>query len=493
MIAGGVTPRKEARRWLALKELRVKYGDLCESYLKLTPPPRESFNRWLFERRGKLTALDHVDPLLPSLVTKRDPSRSLISELMENADCDEAAKNGGTTESRKRIEKNCTEVAESLEDASLKKAISLKKQDGVCNSNPHGQLDHAHLTYIISVCDINVLVCLEASTVYANAHHGDGYCANEADAQIDDTAESEHIGKREKNRHKRPEKHDTQDLQDKHDRQERYCRQDRQGNTQDGKHTHNRQQDRPDILSFPLNLLALRKLYAAFVCHQQRTNPRSQKRRRVHSDQPNPRSQKRRRVHSHQPQGATEEIPNHQQGRAAYSSQTSEEERLVAGCPRSGSAEWLRWANVQCSPNTWDTFVANVFCVVCRYDALCGPGLFEGRGLQAAVPTRVVDVLIASPFNLQYEAFASPFNRHVNLIYYSLFVDVDHQFGSLGNFFHALAQPKHLPSGSYLVNPPFDERLMLELAVGLIRVRSNKSLSTPKSLVHDVSMIFSGS
>eukprot|EP00923_Selenidium_pygospionis_P007603 GHVN01013002.1.p1 GENE.GHVN01013002.1~~GHVN01013002.1.p1 ORF type:complete len:483 (+),score=81.08 GHVN01013002.1:48-1496(+) len=482
MIAGGVTPRKEARRWLALKELRVKYGDLCESYLKLTPPPRESFNRWLFERRGKLTALDHVDPLLPSLVTKRDPSRSLISELMENADCDEAAKNGGTTESRKRIEKNCTEVAESLEDASLKKAISLKKQDGVCNSNPHGQLDHAHLTYIISVCDINVLVCLEASTVYANAHHGDGYCANEADAQIDDTAESEHIGKREKNRHKRPEKHDTQDLQDKHDRQERYCRQDRQGNTQDGKHTHNRQQDRPDILSFPLNLLALRKLYAAFVCHQQQTNPRSHKRRRVDSHQ------------TKGPQPQTEEVPTHQQGRAAHSSQTFEVVRLAAGGPRRGSAEWLRWAKDECSPpNMWGTFVAHVFCVVCRYDALCGPGLFEGRGLQAAVPTRVVDVLIASPFNLQYEAFASPFNRHVNLVYYSLFEDVDHQFGSLGNFFHALAQPKQMASGSYLVNPPFDERLMLELAVGVIRVRSNKSPSTPKPLVHDVSMIFSGS
>merc|ERR1712232_528512 len=35
------------------------------------------------------------------------------------------------------------------------------------------------------------------------------------------------------------------------------------------------------------------------------------------------------------------------------------------------------------------------FCLLCRYDALFGPGLKEGGGLQAAIPSEVFDALAA--------------------------------------------------------------------------------------------------
>eukprot|EP00922_Rhytidocystis_sp_ex-Travisia-forbesii_P027082 GHVS01039732.1.p1 GENE.GHVS01039732.1~~GHVS01039732.1.p1 ORF type:complete len:745 (+),score=147.66 GHVS01039732.1:79-2313(+) len=66
--AGAVNPFLELLRWQHMDYLRHVYLELCRQHLPSSfRPPRESFNRWLMERRA--SSLDQIDPLLPSPTT----------------------------------------------------------------------------------------------------------------------------------------------------------------------------------------------------------------------------------------------------------------------------------------------------------------------------------------------------------------------------------------------------------------------------------------
>eukprot|EP00927_Polykrikos_kofoidii_P065182 TRINITY_DN60970_c0_g1_i1.p1 TRINITY_DN60970_c0_g1~~TRINITY_DN60970_c0_g1_i1.p1 ORF type:complete len:655 (-),score=94.93 TRINITY_DN60970_c0_g1_i1:60-1988(-) len=118
-----------------------------------------------------------------------------------------------------------------------------------------------------------------------------------------------------------------------------------------------------------------------------------------------------------------------------------------------------------------------IFCLLCRYDALCGPGRKEGGGFHAALPSAVFDALDSSSNGdggnvddkggggQRLECFASPLLcRRGSWRYCSLFDDLDVLFGSLGSFFHERLQPELLRSGTLVLNPPFIAKLVDKLA-----------------------------
>ena len=77
-------------------------------------------------------------------------------------------------------------------------------------------------------------------------------------------------------------------------------------------------------------------------------------------------------------------------------------------------------------------------------------GILGCKGLQWAVPSRVLDIL-RDNLNCNTELFASPINNYYNN-YYSLF-ESDRAFGSKGSFFSA--PDSDFVKGCYQINPPF--------------------------------------
>lgn len=80
----------------------------------------------------------------------------------------------------------------------------------------------------------------------------------------------------------------------------------------------------------------------------------------------------------------------------------------------------------------------------------CIYGILGCKGLQWAVPSRVLD-LLQETLGCNTELFASPINNYFSN-YYSLF-DGDKAFGSKGNFF--TAPNSDFIEGCYQINPPF--------------------------------------
>eukprot|EP00933_Yihiella_yeosuensis_P063784 TRINITY_DN67023_c0_g1_i1.p1 TRINITY_DN67023_c0_g1~~TRINITY_DN67023_c0_g1_i1.p1 ORF type:complete len:442 (-),score=95.78 TRINITY_DN67023_c0_g1_i1:123-1274(-) len=111
----------------------------------------------------------------------------------------------------------------------------------------------------------------------------------------------------------------------------------------------------------------------------------------------------------------------------------------------------------------WDL----AFCVLCRYDALCGPGSKEGGGFHAAVPASVFEAAETS-LGAGLESFASPLLcRRGSWHYCSLFNDLDIFFGSLGSFLDEELDLTLLGSITLEVNPPFVRGVVLRLAAKL--------------------------
>ncbi|PHJ16644.1 phosphorylated ctd-interacting factor 1 [Cystoisospora suis] len=107
-------------------------------------------------------------------------------------------------------------------------------------------------------------------------------------------------------------------------------------------------------------------------------------------------------------------------------------------------------------------FASAVFALLCRYHSICGCRN-QGRGLQSAVPPRVLDFLRDS-LDVNCELFASPLNVHLDS-YCSMFPDIDVMFGSQGSFFDP---DFNVREGSFEANPPFDEVVMARMVTRLL-------------------------
>jgi len=96
-----------------------------------------------------------------------------------------------------------------------------------------------------------------------------------------------------------------------------------------------------------------------------------------------------------------------------------------------------------------------IYCLLLRYSAMFGISerRFEGAGLHAACPVEVFD-LFNREMHVHSENFASPLNCYF-ADFCSAFSDTDFWFGSLGSFFEFFPQ-----SGTFESNPPFSEELM---------------------------------
>ena len=120
----------------------------------------------------------------------------------------------------------------------------------------------------------------------------------------------------------------------------------------------------------------------------------------------------------------------------------------------------------------WDI----TFCLLCRYDALCGPGHKEGGGFHAAIPSvafdaleKMDDVNDVNDVPVRVECFASPQLCHAEKWHFcSAFSDVDIFFGSLGPFLDEEMDIGRF-GGIYEVNPPFVRGVVLQLAQKLLR------------------------
>jgi hypothetical protein len=100
-------------------------------------------------------------------------------------------------------------------------------------------------------------------------------------------------------------------------------------------------------------------------------------------------------------------------------------------------------------------FHQDLFCLLCRYNSLQGPGF------QAACPEQVF-VVLRSQFQVSHECFASPLNCFFDS-YCSAFMDVDEAFGSSGSFWDF--QPT--TGGSFHANPPFVHAIMVRMVAKL--------------------------
>ena len=80
----GVDPLVETRRGEATEALRLEYARLCKQEFGWELPPKESFNRWLVERKA-LQSLEGADALLPVLGPAiRAISPSMHHEILED-------------------------------------------------------------------------------------------------------------------------------------------------------------------------------------------------------------------------------------------------------------------------------------------------------------------------------------------------------------------------------------------------------------------------
>ncbi|XP_038149112.1 mRNA (2'-O-methyladenosine-N(6)-)-methyltransferase [Cyprinodon tularosa] len=101
----------------------------------------------------------------------------------------------------------------------------------------------------------------------------------------------------------------------------------------------------------------------------------------------------------------------------------------------------------------FEKFLARVWCLLKRYQAMFGSGVHEGTGLQGALPVAVFEALNRH-FGVTFECFASPLNCYFKQ-FCSAFPDIDGFFGSRGPFLSFSPV-----SGSFEANPPFCEELM---------------------------------
>ncbi|XP_075384793.1 mRNA (2'-O-methyladenosine-N(6)-)-methyltransferase isoform X1 [Tenrec ecaudatus] len=114
---------------------------------------------------------------------------------------------------------------------------------------------------------------------------------------------------------------------------------------------------------------------------------------------------------------------------------------------------WLLYRYSCIDDSAFERFLPRVWCLLRRYQMMFGVGLYEGTGLQGALPVHVFEALHRL-FGVSFECFASPLNCYFRQ-YCSAFPDTDGYFGSRGPCldFSPL-------SGSFEANPPFCEELM---------------------------------
>lgn len=99
-----------------------------------------------------------------------------------------------------------------------------------------------------------------------------------------------------------------------------------------------------------------------------------------------------------------------------------------------------------------------LFAMLLRYEMCMAPSLpRKGSGLHAALPGKMFSAL-NELFGVTTECFASPLNSFYGS-YCSAYYDTDVFFGSFGSFFNY--RPT---SGSFEVNPPFVEQVILKCA-----------------------------
>ncbi|CAM5152194.1 unnamed protein product [Eretmochelys imbricata] len=114
---------------------------------------------------------------------------------------------------------------------------------------------------------------------------------------------------------------------------------------------------------------------------------------------------------------------------------------------------WLLYRYSCIDDSGCERFLPRVWCLLRRYQMMFGVGLYEGTGLQGALPVHVFEAL-HKLFGVSFECFASPLNCYFKQ-YCSAFLDTDGYFGSRGPFLDFFPI-----SGSFEANPPFCEELM---------------------------------
>ena len=110
---------------------------------------------------------------------------------------------------------------------------------------------------------------------------------------------------------------------------------------------------------------------------------------------------------------------------------------------------------------TKSQFPADIWMLLCRYRSL------TGEGYQGAVRREALEYL-SNRFQVNHECFASPLNAYLET-FSSAFRDTDCVFGSLGSFFslRETLLARGQSGGSFEVNPPFVEEIMLATSLYL--------------------------
>lgn len=121
-------------------------------------------------------------------------------------------------------------------------------------------------------------------------------------------------------------------------------------------------------------------------------------------------------------------------------------------------------------------FLRLLYCLLRRYATMFGPANRGGSGHQGAVPQRVLR-LMNELFDVNAECFASPFNSYFPL-YCSAFPVLELPFGSIGSFFST-----QFLTGSFEANPPFTEEFIVRMFehMTMLLVRADASNTAERS------------
>jgi hypothetical protein len=100
------------------------------------------------------------------------------------------------------------------------------------------------------------------------------------------------------------------------------------------------------------------------------------------------------------------------------------------------------------------------FCLLYRYN-------FMEAGNHQLSTSYNIKQKLKNKYGVNFELFGSGINRYYDN-YCSLFYDLEKYFGSQGNFFNI-----ELIEGLYFANPPFDEDIMEQMAIKLLKALNN--------------------
>mmetsp|Transcript_17852 Transcript_17852/g.44260 ORF Transcript_17852/g.44260 Transcript_17852/m.44260 type:complete len:813 (-) Transcript_17852:2572-5010(-) len=482
---------QEVKRWKIMVSLRELYGKLCKRILGWELPPKESFNRWLFERRERVDILlsqqqlvndGSIDPVFPPMMSPRI-GPSVVYEILEDCPRKFYPPFNFINDARRvgeQMEEYCTAVNELLSNARLwleSGAEGNEENGGSLPFDTAAAVNNDH-TDVIGITSYDAEQGVFLTPLLSEGEH-DGRkrffrCVSSAQLSVDEIvavqAELEKAvqwvkGEQEREGEAKPsadvvneevegasgvreneggDAGEEEEAVMEEEEDDKDSENPRRGGRDGGKRKVQASINKPIPArpSHTLDEVKEKYMYIHSVCHPLCVKLYDQPARLIASALAEGAAIAADLLR----QGEEGQGPlgGHGEGRFEAISDVDagleiHYESTLLDRPLSFSLKGshvLRLKKGYRAPSK--DFAASTFCLALRYKTLFGIGRFEGGGCQAACPPVVMDTMWKT-LKVDCELFASPFNAHFSK-FCSLFSDTDAVFGSRGSSLRYLAE-----------------------------------------------------